>query len=182
MQSFEIKRGHGSNLENGGLKSMMEEQFGEIEENENLFTASFKALKKIDVEFVSITEIRVETETDLSATPEDSLAAHQAYNKFMENATAFNAKQRVDRAKAKAKREAKAAAEKEIKNAKTSEPSTKSANDEESPENNENDEESPENNENDEEKKDNESNEESPENNENVEEKNDTESKGEDIS
>ena len=172
MQSFEIKRGHGGNLENGGLKSMMEEQFGEIEENENLFTASFKALKKIDVEFVSITEIRVETETDLSATPEDSLAAHQAYNKFMENATAFNAKQRVDRAKAKAKREAKAAAEKEMKNAKSSEPSNKSANGEESPENNENDEE----------KKDNESNEESPENNENVEEKNDTESKGEDIS
>ena len=114
MQSFEVKRGHGKSLENGGLKSLMEEQFGEIGEEGNLFSASFKALKKIEVEFVSITEIRVKTETDIEASPEDSLEAHQAYNRFMEAATAFNAKQRVDRAKAKAKKEAKAAAEKEI--------------------------------------------------------------------
>ena len=114
MQSFEVKRGHGKSLENGGLKSLMEEQFGEIGEEGNLFSASFKALKKIEVEFVSITEIRVKTETDIEASPEDSLEAHQAYNRFMEAATAFNAKQRVDRAKAKAKKEAKAAAEKEM--------------------------------------------------------------------
>ena len=114
MQSFEVKRGHGKTLEDGGLKSLMEEQFGEIGEDGNLFSASFKALKKIDVEFVSITEIRVKTETDIEASPEDSLEAHQAYNRFMEAATAFNAKQRIDRAKAKAKKEAKAAAEKEM--------------------------------------------------------------------
>jgi len=114
MQSFEVKRGHGKTLENGGLKSIMEEEFGEITEEENLFSASFKALKSIKVEFVSITEIKVETETDNEATPEDSLDAHQAYNRFMQSVTAFNAKQRVDRAKAKAKREAKAAAEKEM--------------------------------------------------------------------
>ena len=29
MQSFEVKRGHGKTLENGGLKSLMEEEFGE---------------------------------------------------------------------------------------------------------------------------------------------------------
>ena len=114
MQSFEVKRGHGKTLENGGLKSLMEEEFGEVQEAENLFTASFKALKNINVEFVSITEIRVKTETDIEASPEDSLDAHQAYNRFMEAATSFNAKQRVDRAKAKAKKEAKAAAEKEM--------------------------------------------------------------------
>ena len=51
---------------------------------------------------------------DNDATPEDSLDAHQAYNRFMQNVTGFNAKQRIDRAKAKAKREAKAAAEKEM--------------------------------------------------------------------
>ena len=124
MQSFEVKRGHGKSLENGGLKSLMEEQFGEIVEEENLFSASFKALKKIEVEFVSITEIRVKTETDIEASPEDSLEAHQAYNRFMEAATAFNAKQRVDRAKAKAKKEAKAAAEKEMAAEKAAEEST----------------------------------------------------------
>ena len=32
MQSFEVKRGHGKTLENGGLKSMMEEEFGELKE------------------------------------------------------------------------------------------------------------------------------------------------------
>ena len=36
-------------LEYGGLISLMEEQFGEIGEEGNLFSASFKALKKIDV-------------------------------------------------------------------------------------------------------------------------------------
>ena len=128
MQSFEVKRGHGKTLEDGGLKSLMEEQFGEIGEDGNLFSASFKALKKIDVEFVSITEIRVKTETDIEASPEDSLEAHQAYNRFMEAATAFNAKQRIDRAKAKAKKEAKAAAEKEMAAEKAAEVSTEEEN------------------------------------------------------
>lgn len=115
MQSFEVKRGHGKTLEDGGLKNLMEEQFGSVENpEETLFNASFKALKSITVEFRSIKEIGVETETDNEASPEDSLAAHQAYNRFMENVTGFNAKQRVDRAKAKAKREAKAEAEKEM--------------------------------------------------------------------
>ena len=133
MQSFEVKRGHGKSLENGGLKSLMEEQFGEIGEEGNLFSASFKALKKIEVEFVSITEIRVKTETDIEASPEDSLEAHQAYNRFMEAATSFNAKQRVDRAKAKAKKEAKAAAEKEMAAEKAAEePAKKETSEEES--------------------------------------------------
>jgi hypothetical protein len=134
MQSFEVKRGHGKSLENGGLKSLMEEQFGEIVEEENLFSASFKALKKIEVEFVSISEIRVKTETDIEASPEDSLEAHQAYNRFMEAATSFNAKQRVDRAKAKAKKEAKAAAEKEMAAEKAAEESTEEPVEEESEE------------------------------------------------
>ena len=116
MQDFEVKRGHGKTLEDGGLKSLMEEEFGDITDDEGVLVASFKALKSIRVELASITEIRVETETDIEASPEDSLAAHQAYNRFMQAATSFNAKQRVDRAKAKAKKEAKAAAEKEMKN------------------------------------------------------------------
>ena len=116
MQSFEVKRGHGKSLENDGLKKIMEEEFGTIGNPEDsAFTASFKALKSIKVEFRSITEIGIETETDNEASPEDSLEAHQAYNRFMKNVTGFNAKQRVDRAKAKAKREAKAAAEREAK-------------------------------------------------------------------
>tara|TARA_B110000438_G_scaffold266262_1_gene280195 strand:+ start:1642 stop:1992 length:351 start_codon:yes stop_codon:yes gene_type:complete len=115
MQTFEVKRGHGKTLENGGLKSMMEEEFGDIVEDGNIFSGSFKALKSIKVEFISITEIKLETETDSEASPEDSLDAHQAYNRFMQSVTSFNAKQRIDRAKARAKREAKAAAEKEIK-------------------------------------------------------------------
>ena len=115
MQSFEIKRGHGKSLEDGGLKGMMEDEFGEVEIPENsIFIASFEALKSIRVEYMSNTEIRVETETDIEATPESSLEAHQAYNRFMQTVTGFNAKQRVDRAKAKAKKEAKAAAEREM--------------------------------------------------------------------
>ena len=114
MQSFEVKRGHGKSLEDGGLKSLMEEEFGEITEEGNNLTASFKALKAINVEFVSITEILVGTEMDSNASLEDATDAHQAYNRFMQAATNFNAKQRVDRAKAKAKKEAKAAAEREM--------------------------------------------------------------------
>ena len=115
MQTFEIKRGHGKTLEGDGLKNMMEDEFGSVKkEGESTFKASFKALKSIVVEFRSIKEIGVETETDNEASPEDSLSAHQAYNRFMESVTGFNAKQRVDRAKARAKKEAKAAAEKEM--------------------------------------------------------------------
>tara|TARA_B100000941_G_scaffold150603_1_gene106711 strand:+ start:300 stop:653 length:354 start_codon:yes stop_codon:yes gene_type:complete len=115
MQTFEIKRGHGKTLEGDGLKNMMEDEFGSVKkEGESTFKASFKALKSIVVEFRSIKEIGVETETNNEASPEDSLSAHQAYNRFMESVTGFNAKQRVDRAKARAKKEAKAAAEKEM--------------------------------------------------------------------
>nr|ACF09815.1 hypothetical protein [uncultured marine group III euryarchaeote SAT1000-53-B3] len=114
MNSFEIKRGHGKSLENGGLKSLMEDEFGEINEDGNLFSGSFKGITTIKVEFLSITEIQVETETELGASSEDTLAAHQAYNRFMENATSFTSKERTKRAKAKAKRDAKAAAEKEL--------------------------------------------------------------------
>ena len=124
MQSFEVKRGHGKSLEDGGLKTLMESEFGEINEEENLLKGSFKALKSIKVEMTSTTEILVETETNIEASPEDSLDAHQAYNRFMEAVTVFNAKQRVDRAKAKAKKEAKAAAEKEIENEKSEEAET----------------------------------------------------------
>ena len=114
MQSFEIKRGHGKTLEEGGLKSLMEDEFGDVVEDNNLYSCTFKALKAINVEFVSITEIRVKTEMDSDASPEDVKTSHQAYNRFMERATSFTAKERVKRAKAKAKKEAKAAAEKEM--------------------------------------------------------------------
>ena len=127
MQSFEIKRGHGKSLEDGGLRTLMEEEFGEVTEKGNnvkILTASYKALTKIDVDMVSITEVKIETETDSEAEPDDALKAHQAYNRFMEKITGFNAKQRVDRAKAKAKKEAKAAAEKEIAAEKAAEEST----------------------------------------------------------
>ena len=65
MQTFEIKRGHGKTLEGDGLKNMMEDEFGSVKkEGESTFKASFKALKSIVVEFRSIKEIGVETETD----------------------------------------------------------------------------------------------------------------------
>ena len=52
MQTFEIKRGHGKTLEDGGLKNMMEEEFGSVKnDDESTFNASFKALKSIPVEF-----------------------------------------------------------------------------------------------------------------------------------
>ena len=134
MQSFEVKRGHGKTLEDGGLKSLMEEEFGDVTEEGNNLTASFKALKAINVEFVSITEILVGTEMDSNASLEDATDAHQAYNRFMQAATNFNAKQRVDRAKAKAKKEAKAAAEKEMSKEKSEEVKTEEEPEEEASE------------------------------------------------
>ena len=113
MQTFEIKRGHGKTLENGGLKSLMEEEFENVTENGNKISASSNAIT-LTVEFVSITEIKVDTENNPEASPEDVQLSHQAYNRFMQSATSFTAKERVKRAKARAKREAKAAAEKEM--------------------------------------------------------------------
>ena len=70
MQTFEIKRGHGKTLDNGGLKKLMEEEFGSVDNSDDTtFNASFKALKSIVVEHRSIKEIGVETETDNEASP-----------------------------------------------------------------------------------------------------------------
>ncbi len=112
MQSFEIKRGHGKSLEDGGLKTLMEEEFGDVSENDNLFSTSFKALTKWMSNLYLSLKLKLKTETNNESAPEDSLDAHQAYNRFMQTVTGFTARQRKDRAKAKAKREAKAIAEK----------------------------------------------------------------------
>ena len=48
MQTFEIKRGHGKTLDNGGLKKLMEEEFGSVDNTEDsIFNSSFKALTSI---------------------------------------------------------------------------------------------------------------------------------------
>ena len=54
MQSFEVKRGHVKTLEDGGLKSLMEEELGDITEEGNNLTASFKALKAIVEECANV--------------------------------------------------------------------------------------------------------------------------------
>ena len=94
MNSFEVKRGHGKTLENGGLKLLMEEEFENVTEDGNTFSASSNAIS-LNVEFVSITEIKVDTENNPEASPEDVQLSHQAYNRFMQNATSFTAKERV---------------------------------------------------------------------------------------
>ena len=57
MQTFEIKRGHGKTLEDGGLKNMMEEEFGSVKnDDESTFNASsfFIIVSIITIEFTSI--------------------------------------------------------------------------------------------------------------------------------
>lgn len=114
MRSYEVKRGHGKTLENGGLRKRLAEVFDGVSDKGDWHVASYGALQQVMVRMVSKSEIELDSQLDTTASLEVATDTHQRFNKFLEAATGFSAKQRKDRAKAQAKAEAKAAAAREI--------------------------------------------------------------------
>ncbi|MFO8051567.1 MAG: DUF5611 family protein [Thermoplasmatota archaeon] len=103
MEILDIKRGNYSNIEDGRLKDLMEEIFGNCREEEDDWLASeYGAMQPIKVKVLSKKELTLDINT-VSIPDEQVLDTMKKRNQFLERATGFTSKQRLKRLKEKAK-------------------------------------------------------------------------------
>ncbi len=110
MREYEIKHGHAKKtglLDEGALGQVMEDIFEGVEKAGEFYKSNFAALTAVEARVVDAMTLQVDTLMDSGADIEAARNAHQRWNEFLLKVTGFNAKQRADRAKKKAKAEAK---------------------------------------------------------------------------
>lgn len=106
MTEFDIKRGFYGKLEGDGLGKVMESVFGNVREEGGSFVSKYGVMSRIEAKTISKTQMMLRTENveDFkNLSDEEILDSKRALNRFLEAATGFTAKQRMDRAKKKAK-------------------------------------------------------------------------------
>lgn len=100
---YDIKRGWYKNIEGEALGNLMREIFGNVNEDGDALVSSYGALVAIRVWVKDKSSMEIVTEAAKSPSDEEILDTKRKLNLFTEKATGFNAKQRRDRAKKKAK-------------------------------------------------------------------------------
>lgn len=104
MKEFDIKKGWYGKIEGDQLPRMMEDIFGNVAEENGSFVSSFGVMARIEAKIVSKTVISIDTvNADGTFSDEMILDSKRALNKFMEQATGFDAKARMKREQKKAK-------------------------------------------------------------------------------
>lgn len=96
MRDYEIKRGHQKTLKGEGLRNILEEFFGEVEEVEGRYRVSFGAIKEMTV-WIDGRRLYIDTSMERKVDNETASRTIRAYNAFLEKATGFTAKQRRER-------------------------------------------------------------------------------------
>jgi len=106
MTEFDIKKGWYSKIEGEKLEQIMKDEFGAVAKEEDLLITSFGAMKRIEVRVISKTSLGVATinvDDFKQVKDEDILASKRKLNEFLLQATGFTPKDRLKRAKDKAK-------------------------------------------------------------------------------
>ncbi len=106
MTEFDIKRGFYGKIEGDKLGELMESVFGNVAKEGDVFVSSYGAMARIEAKVLSKTQmglVTVNVDDVKSLSDSDILDSKRALNKFLEASTGFTAKQRMDRAKKKAK-------------------------------------------------------------------------------
>lgn len=106
MTEFDIKRGFYEKIEGAKLGEIMKEIFGNVTEKDGMYTSHYGVMSEICAKVASKTQMllkTVNTEDVKSFSDEEILNSKRKLNTFLETATGFTAKQRMDRAKKKAK-------------------------------------------------------------------------------
>lgn len=96
MQAYEVKRGHGKNLEGDGLRKILQEIFGQATESEGILRVSRGALKELTAWFDGKT-LYVDTNVERDVDDATAASTIKAYNLFLERATGLTSKQRRSR-------------------------------------------------------------------------------------
>lgn len=100
---YDIKRGHFKNLDDAGLKDLIGDIFGNVNEKGDTLVASYGAMKELRVRIIDKGTISVETVSNPDVSNEVALDTIRRFNRFLESATGLNSKQRKDRLNKKAK-------------------------------------------------------------------------------
>ncbi|MEM2934289.1 MAG: DUF5611 family protein [Methanocellales archaeon] len=97
MQQYKFKRGYSS--DRGRILAVLRECFPvDIEEREGRFMLSYGALHQMQV-WVAENKLCVETKSNLNADSAAILDTNKRFRVFLEKATGYTAKQRVELAK-----------------------------------------------------------------------------------
>ncbi len=101
---YDIKRGHFKNIEDGKLEELIDDVFGSVECKDEKLITDYGAIKNLEVWTEGRTGLWIDVEMDEA--PEDEVAVDtiSKWNKFLLEATGFNAKKRSKRAKKKVKK------------------------------------------------------------------------------
>ena len=105
LVNYDIKKGWFKNVDNDGIEFLMIDTFGNCKKDGKMYVASYGVLSRIEVEILSKEALRVDTTAakgDMSDA--DILDTKRRLNVFVEKATGFDAKARMKRAQAKAKK------------------------------------------------------------------------------
>ena len=101
---YDIKKGWFKNIEGDLLPQMMEEVFGNVAAEGDLFVSSYGVLGRIEVKVVSKTQLEIVTvNAEGTFSDDDILGSKRKLNEFAEKSTGFEAKARMKRAQKKAK-------------------------------------------------------------------------------
>jgi len=103
---YDIKKGWYKNIDGGLLKDMIQDVFGNVSEEGDLLVSSYGVMSRIEVKILSKDKLSIVTETKGAEGISDEviLDSKRRLNQFAEKATGFDAKARMKRAQAKAKK------------------------------------------------------------------------------
>ena len=104
MVEYDIKKGWNKNIEGGLLEKMMNDVFGNVKKDGDLWVSSYGALARIEVKQLSPVLLHVVTESSKTVDDAMILDTKRKLNVFVEKATGFDAKARMKRAQEKAKK------------------------------------------------------------------------------
>ncbi|MDR3074790.1 MAG: DUF5611 family protein [Candidatus Methanoplasma sp.] len=105
MVEYDIKKGWFKNIDGDLLKNMMKEVFGNVSNKGDALISSYGVLESISVRVVSKEVMEVVTVSMAGSMADaDILDSKRKLNEFVERATGFDAKARMKRAQAKAKK------------------------------------------------------------------------------
>jgi hypothetical protein len=94
---YKLKRGSSPDINR--IRKVLEEEFpGRIEQQEGRLSISYGALKRIDV-WVEAKQLKVTTESQPGVDDQITLDTNRRYRNFLEKATGYTAKQRLQMAK-----------------------------------------------------------------------------------
>ena len=104
MKQFDIKKGWYSKIEGDALPELMKGIFGNVKAEGDAYVSSFGVMERIVAKAVSKAVLEVDTVNKSGTFKDDEiLSSKRALNRFLEEATGFDAKTRMKREQKKAK-------------------------------------------------------------------------------